>query len=238
MNSFFRFKQFSIHQEKCAMKVCTDACVFGAWVAEDTQDRQVERILDIGAGTGLLTLMLAQKTTAAIDAIEIDQAASEQAAGNIAASNWADRIKLMNISLQEFKSIYHYDCIICNPPFYEKDLRSDDESINAARHDTTLKLEELMLFISLYLSNSGKAYVLIPWHRTSYAMETAVKQGLFVQKKMLMKQSVKPGYFRTVLVLSKNTKATHETEEISIRDFEQEYTDRFVELLKDYYLRL
>ena len=238
MNSFFRFKQFSIHQEKCAMKVCTDACVFGAWVAEDIRDRQVERILDIGAGTGLLTLMLAQKTTAAIDAIEIDQAASEQAAGNIAASNWADRIKLMNISLQEFKSIYHYDCIICNPPFYEKDLRSDDESINAARHDTTLKLEELMLFISLYLSNSGKAYVLIPWHRTGYAMETAVKQGLFVQKKMLMKQSVKHGYFRTVLVLSKNTKATHETEEISIRDFEQEYTDRFVELLKDYYLRL
>lgn len=220
------------------MKVCTDACVFGAWVAENIEVLDIDKILDIGSGTGLLSLMLAQKTVSQIDAIEIDAGAAQQSAENFAASKWSERIKTIHTALQEFSPEYGYDCIVCNPPFYENDLRSDDQIVNAARHDTTMKLEELMLFISQQLSVSGRAFILIPSQRTKYAEETAAKYDLFILKKLLMKQSTKHGYFRTVLMLTKSQAETPLIEELSIRNNEQHYTDRFVELLGDYYLKL
>lgn len=220
------------------MKVCTDACVFGAWVAENIEGLDIDKILDIGSGTGLLSLMLAQKTVSQIDAIEIDAGAAQQSAENFAASKWNERIKTIHTALQEFSPEYGYDCIVCNPPFYENDLRSDDQLVNAARHDTTMKLEELMLFISKQLSFSGRAFILIPSQRTKYAEETAAKYDLFIPKKLSMKQSTKHGYFRTVLILTKSLAETPLIEELSIRNNEQHYTDRFVELLGDYYLKL
>src|SRR5437868_5022622 len=142
-NNYFQFKQFIIQQDNCAMKVCTDACLFGAYIANELQSIPVNTILDIGAGTGLLSLMLAQKTTAVIDAVEIDNAAFEQAKENIAASPWKEKINTYHADISTFKTGKRYEHIISNPPFFEDDLRSNDEKKNFAKHDSSLTLENL-----------------------------------------------------------------------------------------------
>jgi tRNA1Val (adenine37-N6)-methyltransferase len=137
-NSFFQFKQFIIHQDRCAMKVTTDACLFGAWVAKEVggQKSEVETILDIGTGTGLLSLMLAQKTNATIDSVEIDEAAAEQAQENANASLWKDRIFVMPGDAKDMAYTFckNFDIIISNPPFYENELTSSDHQKNLAHH--------------------------------------------------------------------------------------------------------
>ena len=119
MNSWFQFKQFTVHQDKCAMKVCTDACLFGAWVANKLVQNKItaKNILDIGCGTGLLSLMLAQKTNAVIDSVEIDASAFDQAKQNISLSSWKEKIQLYHNSINNFEPLTRYDFIICNPPF-------------------------------------------------------------------------------------------------------------------------
>src|SRR5262245_3491214 len=128
-NNYFQFKQFTIHQDRCAMKVTTDSCLFGAWVASRESAARSSpgtrrRILDIGGGTGLLALMLAQRTNAFIDSIEIDKDAFQQAEENVKASPWSDRISLYHGDAREFSFQHKYQTIICNPPFYEKELKS------------------------------------------------------------------------------------------------------------------
>ena len=129
MNTYFQFKQFTVHQECCAMKVSTDACLFGAWLAQ----RGIgHRALDIGGGTGLLSLMLAQASTLYIDAIELEQDCFAQMKNNIQASPWAERICCLQGDVRHFAFTNSYDFIFSNPPFYEKQLPSPNPSINAA----------------------------------------------------------------------------------------------------------
>ena len=149
MNTWFQFKQFTIHQEKTAMKVCTDACLFGAWVANKIELNEInaDNILDIGCGTGLLSLMLAQKTKAQIDAVEIDKNAFEQAKENINLTEWKEQINIHHGSIIDFKSNKKYDLIICNPPFYENQLKSVDSARNKAMHATTLSYKDLIFVL-------------------------------------------------------------------------------------------
>src|SRR5262249_33933395 len=132
-NSYFQFKEFTVYQERCVMKVTTDACVFGAWVAQDVTD--VQNVLDIGTGTGLLPLMLAQRhPSITIDAIEIDKESFEQAKENVAISPFAEHIQVINDDAKAFSSWKKYDLVISNPPFYEKELASSDHKKNIAHH--------------------------------------------------------------------------------------------------------
>ena len=134
-----------IQQDKCSMKVCTDSCLFGAWVASLIEKKEInpETILDIGTGTGLLSLMLAQKTNAGIDAVEIDSNAFEQAKENILFSPWKDQIKIFNADIKQWNAPTKYDLIISNPPFYENDLLPEDDGKNISKHSAALNLEEL-----------------------------------------------------------------------------------------------
>ncbi|MGB3005267.1 MAG: methyltransferase, partial [Chitinophagaceae bacterium] len=161
-NSFFQFKQFTIHQDKCAMKVTTDSCLFGAWAAEQVHNLEIEvnNILDIGTGTGLLSLMLAQNCNAAIDAIEIDKQTATQATENVQVSPFSEKIKIHFADVHQFGFEKKYNIIISNPPFYENELKSEYKKKNIAHHNEGLLLKDLLTIIHKQLLPSGSFYLL------------------------------------------------------------------------------
>ncbi len=221
------------------MKVCTDACVLGAYTAQLAEESKPvpQQILDIGTGTGLLSLMLAQKTNATIDAIEMNAAAAGQAGENFAQSPWANKLKVVNGSIQDFVTSKKYDLIISNPPFFEDDLRSGNASKNDAKHDSGLTLQELVLAIQQNLSEDGFATILLPYHRTDYFKQIAEQAGLFVNGVLLLQQSPKHNFFRSIIVLGKQ-KSNYTEESMLIHDEQRQYSPAFTALLKDYYLKL
>ncbi len=234
-NSYFQFKQFTIHQERSTLKVCTDSCILGAWTASRLQEAQC--VLDIGAGTGLLTLMLAQKNQARFDAIELDEGAFEQAKENMAASPWPDRIQLIQGDARNFDFKSKYDFIITNPPFFESDLRSPSSVKNKAKHGATLGLEELLSVIYRTLNSSGAFSILLPFHRTDYFEKLAIEKGYFLQEKMLIRQSPAHLPFRSILLFTVRTVTTIAVHELIIRDDKGKETVELLSLLEDYYLR-
>ncbi|HMI78726.1 MAG TPA: methyltransferase, partial [Ferruginibacter sp.] len=187
-NNYFQFKQFTVFQDKCAMKVCTDACLFGSLIANG--QLLPAHCLDIGTGTGLLSLMYAQKDPLAIiDAVEIDEAVAGQAKENFAASPWAGRLNIFNTDILALHPPEKYDLIFSNPPFFEDDLRSPDEFKNSAKHDTTLDLKQLLQVVDTNLTNEGSFAVLLPYHRVEYFTNEADKAGLHLVEYVLVKQT-------------------------------------------------
>ena len=221
------------------MKVCTDACLFGAYVASVivNEELAVNKCLDIGAGTGLLSLMVAQKISGHIDAVEIDEAAYQQAGENFAESPWKDRLKIFHASILDFGGDKKYDCIISNPPFFEGDLKSDSSIKNAAKHGITLTLQQLLNVVKDHLKDDGFFAVLLPFHRLNYCIDEALKLDFHLLKKILVKQTHAHNYFRTVLFF-KTVPSDVYSEEIIIKNELGAYTEMFVGLLKDYYLFL
>ena len=243
-NSYFQFKQFTINQDKCAMKVTTDGCLFGAFASRvsgvpgnETGNR---KILDIGTGTGLLALMLAQQNSVLVDAIEIDKDAFEQASENVVRSQLADKIKVIHTDARKFISQSKYDVIISNPPFYEKELKSDDTKKNLAHHNEGLLLPQLLSIIKKNLKSGGTFYLLLPYKRNAEVKEMLTVHDFAIQRMTFVRQSVNHDYFR--IMLSGKFKAANSVEteinEIAIRDNQDNYTPLFVSLLKDYYLHL
>ncbi len=238
-NSFFRFKQFTVHQERSAMKVCTDACLFGALApVHNTAGEPVQQVLDIGTGTGLLSLMYAQRNhTALIDAVEIDDAAAQQAHDNFAASPWHNRLQLFHQPIQQYQAAAAYELIISNPPFYAGSLKSDDTRRNLALHSDALQLEELFTIAGRQLSTTGWLYLLLPYHRAAESMIAAQEQGFYLHKHTTVRQTPVHPYFRSILQWSK-IPVTVETDSITIMDGHQQYTAGFREALAPYYLYL
>lgn len=220
------------------MKVCTDSCLFGAWVTEQMKEHEIATALDIGAGTGLLSLMFAQKNTSVIDTIEIDTAAAEQAKENTLLSPWHHRINIINKSLQEFIPIHQYDFIFSNPPFFEDDLQASNSKKNNAKHSTSITLQELISFISIHLTLNGSGAVIIPYHRIDYFQSQLNKLDFYFNKLALVKQTPYHPYFRAMIIFSKTKIEKFERKEIVIHDANRNYTTEFAALLKDYYLKL
>ncbi len=236
-NNYFQFKQFTVQQDKCAMKVCTDACLFGAWAADLLQQKNISDILDIGAGTGLLSLLLAQKTAATITAVEIDKPAFEQAAENFIQSPWKDHLYIYNTDIVTYSPGKKYDVIISNPPFFEDDLKSPRQNKNAAKHDSTLTLDVLCSKVKQLLTEDGYFAVLLPFHRSGYFIAKAEQHELYCKEKVLVKQTQLHSCFRSMLLFS-STKQTVTKKEIVIKDNYGDYTTAFTDLLRDYYLYL
>jgi len=224
------------------MKVTTDACLFGAWVAEEvkSQKLKIKRGLDIGTGTGLLSLMLAQKNPeTSILAVEIDKDAAEQAAKNIGASVWKDHVDILKTDVKEFSSLEKFDLIFSNPPFYENELRSETDRKNIAHHSENLTLKELLDIIKTNLNADGNFFLLFPYKRNEEIKRLFKDHQLYIAKILLIRQSIKHDYFR--IFIKGNLNATEkeiEFDEMSIWDEHQQYTNEFIRLLKDYYLHL
>jgi tRNA1Val (adenine37-N6)-methyltransferase len=219
------------------MKVCTDACLFGAWIAEKLEKKKftAKKIFDIGCGTGLLSLMLAQKTDAFIDAIEIDSNAFLQAQKNITDSPFKNKVNIFHGSIEAFFANEKYDLIICNPPFYENQLKSNDDAKNMAMHATTLTFSALATVLKNNLSDIGNAAILIPHTRVADFEKELANNQLFINEQLHFSHSPNKKYFRTVLVIS-SQKNNFPEEEISIKTNTGLYSKEFISLLKDYYL--
>jgi len=161
MSRLFNCKQFSLSDEGCGMKIGTDAVLLGAW----TDTTNCKSILDIGTGSGIIALMLAQKSSAIIDAVEIDATAAVTAQNNFENSPWKSRLHINNMSLNEFLKINSrtYDLIVCNPPFFNNSLLSDDAGKNQAKHNVSLTYKELVYTASLLLNPEGSLSVILPF---------------------------------------------------------------------------
>lgn len=221
------------------MKVCTDSCLFGAWIAAKIAKRYLDpkRILDIGTGTGLLSLLLAQKTDARIDAVEIAGEAFNQSKENFSASPWSEKITAYHADIKSWNAPSKYDLLICNPPFFENDLLPPDDGKNIAKHGSKLLLEDLLKIVAKLLAEEGSFCVLLPSQRADWFQEIAEAYSLRVTERMDVKQTVDHDYFRSMLIL-KNNPSQLSTYTMSIKNDGNGYTPEFVELLKDYYLYL
>lgn len=240
-NSYFQFKKFTIQQDKCAMKVTTDGCLFGSLSPTLSKAEGVINLLDIGTGTGLLALMFAQvKHNAFIDAIEIDKDTFEQACENVEASPWANRIKIFHADAREFEFPDQYDIIISNPPFYENELKGENSKKNLAHHNEGLLLPELLTIIKKNLKPEGIFFLLLPFKRNEEIRKLITESDLAIRQLTFIRQSTKHDFFRIMLEGKLKTDVTVETkiDEISIKDELDQYTPAFVNLLKDYYLNL
>lgn len=230
-----------MHQEHTAMKVCTDACLFGAWSAADAQIQNAKKILDIGSGTGLLSLMLAQQSNAHITAIEIEAGAFKQTKANFELSVWKHRLDIIHSSIQDYASNnvqQLFDCIITNPPFYESDLNSPDNAKNLAAHSTALPWDTLAETAASLLRDNGAWYVLVPTLRAYTMQKLVLNYGLQLSEECLMYNDAKHLPIRAMLKFVKQKEATIHRNKIVIKNTDQTYTTEFINYLKDYYLHL
>ena len=236
--SKFAFKQFSVQQDKCAMKIGTDSVLLGAWCPIENNPFS---ILDIGAGTGVLSLMLAQRSHAEqIDAIEIDEDAYEQCVENFEASPWSDRLFCFHAGLDEFvaEPEDEYDIIISNPPFYSEDYKTDNSQRDLARFQDAMPFEELVEAADLLLSENGIFAVIIPFKEEERFIDLCAEVELFPVKVTRVKGSHTTPIVRSLLAFKRYELSVLTADELVIEINRHEYTDDYINLTKDFYLKM
>lgn len=234
-NAYFQFKQFTIHQNRCAMKVGTDGVLLGAW----TDTMGAKRILDIGTGTGLLALMLAQRSDAIIDAIEIDEPAAEQAGENTYNCPWSSRILVSHISFQEFsKSSEKYDVIVSNPPYFTDCLPAPELKRSIARHNNLLTSKELIDGVVRLLSPTGKFSIILPTNEYEIFIGLAEKSDLFENRRTLVIPSPDKPVKRILSELSFHKNNVIVNSLVIEKYGRHQYSMEYIGLTKDYYLKL
>lgn len=241
--SYFQFKQFTIHQDHTAMKVSTDACVFGAIIAYRFNELLTNtcRILDIGAGTGLLSLMLKQEMSEAVfDAVEIEEGAAKDALENFKNSEWSKDLYLHHVSAQEFKSDHQYEGVICNPPFFEKQLKSPQQQRLLARHTDQLTWSDLVEVVKTHIKENGFWALLLPvreWNLFAEVLgeDWSVVECHYVQPFLNQKPN------RVVVILQQKVNEEVKNTLIKYWPIYEErniYSVDITNLLRDYYLYL
>ena len=243
----FTFKQFQVNQDRCAMKIGTDGVLLGAWTPLINNPYNV---LDIGAGTGILSLMLAQRSNAEhtsqngelatqIDAIEIDEDAYEQCVENFEASPWGDKLFCFHAGLDEFvdEPEDEYDLIISNPPFYTDDYKSDNTSRDLARFEDALPFEELIEAAALLLSDNGIFSVIIPYKEEERFVSMCKELDLFPLKMTRIKGTPTSEIKRSLLAFCR-IEQTPLIDELTIEISRHQYTPEYIELTKDFYLKM
>jgi len=233
-SNYFSFKQFTINQDKCSFKVGTDGVLLGA--CADLSE--AKNILDIGTGTGLIALMLAQRSEADIVAIEPDGDSFIQASSNVAGSKWNKRVKVENTSLQNYDpGALRFDLIVSNPPFFSDSLKNPDKDKAAARHNDTLKNEELLAGVNRLLATGGRLQVIMPYVEGNILIAEAQEYGLYCNNILKIKPLPTSEIRRLILTFSnQRQKATEKFLSIEYGR-RHEFTEEYKYLTKDFYLK-
>jgi tRNA1Val (adenine37-N6)-methyltransferase len=236
----FKFKEFTIHQDKTAMKIGTDGVLLGAWCSVE---KYPDTILDIGSGTGIISLMLAQRAVAMnIDAVEIDENAYEQTVENFEQSDWGDRLYCYNTTVQEFADEIAgeeetYDLIVSNPPFYTDEFESDDAARNKARFTSSLSFEELVSGVVKILSSDGIFAVIIPFKEEENFINLARTRSLFLNRVCHVQGNTTSEIKRSLLEFSFHSSEIKK-EHLIIEIERHRYTKEYINLTKDFYLKM
>lgn len=230
-NDYFQFKRFVVHQDRCAMKVGTDGTILGAWAHVPDILFPSSRILDIGTGTGLIAIMMAQRfPNSLLTGIDIDASAVTQATENASASPFADRIQMKHCSLQNLVSDYKYDAIVCNPPYFTNSLKCPDEKRSIARHDSSLSYNELMANSFRLLNDNGEISVIIPSDNKNDMDFAASVTGFYAKRVCTVKTTCRKPAKRVLLSYMRTYSAQIDVSEIIIGD------DNYNNMLRDFYL--
>lgn len=238
-NSYFQFKQFRIDQEHCALKVGTDNGLFGAYLASVFRDQgKADTLwLDIGTGTGLLSLMLAQKTQARIDAIELDPEAASQAEANFKHSPWSGRLRGLGGNVLDLQGEGIYSGMLSNPPFYEHGLLPRGSREQIARHSGRLRMLELLEVCGKLGTPDAWLAILLPFRAFDRFGEMALSRGWFLRRNLEIAQAPGCNPYRQAGIFYRTPGPLHR-ESLAIRDFQNQYSEQFRDLLRDYYLFL
>lgn len=237
MNKPFKFKQFTVYQDQCAMKIGTDGVLLGAWtsIAHDPFS-----ILDIGSGTGILSLMLAQRSQAqVIEALEIDDQAYEQCVDNFEQSPWNDRLFCYHASLEEFAEDIEdtYDLIVCNPPFYAETFKTENSQRDLARFQDAMPFQHLLECTVALLSENGLFSVIIPFAEEEHFVAMASEFSLVPKRITHVKGTSTTAIKRSLLEFS-YSKSKLEISELIIETARHNYTEDYIHLTKDFYLKM
>jgi len=233
-NTFFQFKQFRVVQEKAAMKVGIDGVLLGAWA----NTTNCSKILDVGTGTGLIALMLAQRSVAKMTAIEIEENAAVEAGDNVLLSPWKDRIKVRHISFQDFaeKNTDTFDLIVSNPPYFSNASKAATTERSLARHNDKLPFNALIELSTKMLIANGRLSIIVPFDVMTAIVDTAKKNNLFLQRITTIKPKADKAANRVLLEWSKSETALHESC-LVIYNEDNSFTPEYIDLTRDYYLR-
>lgn len=232
-NPYFSFKQFTVYHDRCAMKVGTDGVLLGAW----TDVASAHNILDIGTGTGLVSLMLAQRCDARIKAIDIDQDAVEQAKENVALSPWKDRIEVELQDICRYNSNNGFDVIVSNPPYFVHSLKGPDRQRNIARHTEELNFENLIGSVSRLLRLKGTFSVIIPTDGMELFQAIATCHELYLSRQTLIhtKPEAEP---KRVLLAFKKYPEEYIADSLTIELSRHVYSEEYMALTRDFYLKM
>jgi len=234
--NYFKFKQFTVHQEYSAFRITTDSVMLGAWAAVEG----ARSILDIGTGTGILALMAAQRSDARIVAIEPDRNSFMQAGLNITASQWHGRITLLNTSIQEYRPSGNllFDAIITNPPYFVDSLLNPSESKARARHTVSMSYTDLLEAVARLLAPAGTLHLVLPVTGASVFVALAREYNLHCQRRMFIRPTpVKPPVRVLVSMQRGSPQCRDEPEMVIEKGGRHLYSDEYVSLTKDFYLK-
>lgn len=232
-NSYFKFKQFTIEQENCAMKVGTDGCLLGGWF-DTTGSRE---ILDIGCGSGLIAIMAAQRSNAAITGIEIDSEAAIQATKNVNNSPWKERIEIINKDFLEYNPDKLFDTIVCNPPYFVNSLKCGNASRTLARHSDSLDCNDFFRHSKHISTNNAKVSIVIPCDILSEWRTAAHLHGFFDKRITYIKTTPRKQPKRVLVEFTKGCYVTSQEHTLILEDEPGIYSNEATEILRDFYLR-
>jgi tRNA1Val (adenine37-N6)-methyltransferase len=234
MSSIFKFKQFSIDQTNSPFKIGTDGVLAGALCPVNNQ----KTVLDIGTGTGLIALMLAQRSDAAVDAIEINEIALPIARENFENSPWKNRLTVYHCALQDFKPEKKYDLIVSNPPYFQNSLKSDSDSKNTARHTDTLPLDQLMKYATQLLSPAGKLCLIYPVKEGELLLNEAGLNNLNCSRIVNIRPRPEKKVKRLFIELQVKPSLRYNEELVIEENGRHQYSKKYKEITKEFYLNL